>query len=149
MVSSIVQMVTLLVLGLYFLLKEELQQDVENISWLPLVSLMVYIVAFCQGPGPLPFIIMSEILPPKAKGIGGAIVASFCWFLSFVLTNTFQTFIDFLGRCFVFWLFAFMCAVSVLFVYFKVPETKGISLQEIQLMLSKDTRKSANGTVPS
>ena len=137
MVSSTLQMASLIILGLYFLLIEVLDVEVENISWLPLVCLMVYILTYCQGLGPLPWVVMSEVLPPKAKGTGGAIVASFCWFLSFVITNTFHM----LERYLVFWLFAAMCAVSAVFVYFRVPETKGISLQEIQQRLSGGNKK--------
>ncbi|PSN50537.1 hypothetical protein C0J52_03505 [Blattella germanica] len=128
--------IDLAVLGLFFLLKEELEMDVSGISWIPLLSLLVYISAYCLGLGPLPWVVMSEVLPPNVKGIAGAIVASFCWITSFLITNSFQYAVDIVGRCGAFWFCGVMCLVSALFVFYKVPETKGISLQEIQEQLA-------------
>lgn len=137
---------SLLALGLYFLLKEQLQQDVSAIGWLPLVCLIVYISTYCLGIGPLPWVVMSEVLPPNAKGYGGAIVTTVCWMTSFGLTNSFQIFIDYLGRYCAFWNFAFYAALAAGFIYYKVPETKGISLQEIQERLAGNKRENVNGS---
>jgi MFS family permease len=138
-------MVSLLALGTYFLLKEQLQQDVGAISWLPLMCLIVYIGAYCLGIGPLPWIVMSEVLPPNVKGSVGAIVTSFCWITSFILANSFQTLIDYTGRYCVFWFFALNSGLATSFIYYKVPETKGISLQEIQERLAGKGRENAKG----
>ncbi|PSN50541.1 hypothetical protein C0J52_03506 [Blattella germanica] len=135
-VSALVEMLSLAVLGLFFLLKEELEMDVSGISWIPLLSLLVYISAYCLGLGPLPLVVMSEVLPQNVKGIAGAIMSSFCWITSFLITNSFQYAVDIVGRCGAFWFCAVMCLVSALFVFYKVPETKGISLQEIQEQLA-------------
>jgi SP family facilitated glucose transporter-like MFS transporter 8 len=139
-------MLSLFALGLYFLLKEQFQRDVSAISWLPLVCLIVYISTYCMGIGPLPWVVMSEVLPPNAKGIAGAIVSTVCWMTSFGLTNSFQTIIDYVGRYCAFWVFALHAALAIWFVYYKVPETKGISLQEIQGRLASSSRENANGS---
>lgn len=47
-------------LGLYFYLKDQ-NQDVSSISWLPAACLVVYIITFRIGFGPLPWIIMAEL----------------------------------------------------------------------------------------
>ncbi|XP_069693193.1 facilitated trehalose transporter Tret1-like isoform X2 [Periplaneta americana] len=141
LLSSIVSMVSVFVLGLYFLLKEQLQRDVSSISWLPLASLMVFICVYCLGLGSLPWIVMSEVLPPSIKGPAGAVVATVCWMTSFLLTNTFQMFVSQAGLFAVFWFFAAACALSSTFIFFAVPETKGISLQEIQTKMSKNQTK--------
>lgn len=137
---------SLLALGLYFLLKEQLQRDVSAIGWLPLVCLIVYISTYCLGIGPLPWVVMSEVLPPNAKGCAGAIVSTVCWMTSFGLTNSFQMFIDYVGRYCAFWSFAFHAALAVAFTYYKVPETKGISLQEIQERLASTGNENVNGS---
>lgn len=146
LVSCSFDMLSLLALGLYFFLKEQLQQDVSAISWLPLLCLILYISAYCLGIGPLPWIVMSEVLPPNVKGSVGAIVASFCWITSFILTNSFQTFTDYVGRYCAFWFFALNSGLATLFIYYKVPETKGISLQEIQERLAGKRREIATGS---
>lgn len=137
---------SLLALGLYFFLKEQLQLDVSAIGWLPLVCLIVYISTYCLGIGPLPWVVMSEVLPPNAKGCAGAIVSTVCWMTSFGLTNSFQMFVDYVGRYGAFWSFAFYALLAVAFVYYKVPETKGISLQEIQERLAGTRRENVNGS---
>jgi hypothetical protein len=89
---------------------------------------------------------MSEVLPPNAKGYAGAIVSTVCWMTSFGLTNTFQMSIDYVGRYCAFWIFAFHAALAAAFIYYKVPETKGISLQEIQERLASTRRENVNGS---
>jgi hypothetical protein len=89
---------------------------------------------------------MSEVLPPNAKGIAGAIVSSVCWMTSFGLTNSFQMFVHYVGRYGAFWSFAFHAALAVWFIYYKVPETKGISLQEIQRRLASTRKETVNGS---
>jgi MFS family permease len=149
LVSTIVDALSLLTLGAYFLLKEQLHRDVSAVSWLPLLCLVVYIGAYCLGIGPLPWVVMSEVLPPNVKGSAGAIVASSCWVTSFMLTNTFQTFIDYVGRYCAFWVFGLHCLLAALFVHYRVPETKGISLQEIQLRLAGKEQENINGSAPT
>ncbi|XP_069698889.1 uncharacterized protein [Periplaneta americana] len=146
MVSSFIEMLSLLVLGVYFLLKEQMQKDVDGISWLPLACLIIYIIVYCFGLGPMPWVVMAEVLPPKVKGTGGALVTSFCWIISFIITNTFQIFIDYAGRYIAFWFFAVNCALATVFIYFKVPETKGLTLQEIQTKLVGNRTNAANGS---
>jgi len=146
MVSCSFDMLSLLALGLYFLLKEQLQRDVSAIGWLPLVCLIVYISTYCLGIGPLPWVVMSEVLPPNAKVCAGAIVSTVCWMTSFALTNSFQMINDYVGRYCAFWSFAFHAALAIAFIYYKVPETKGISLQEIQEKLAGTKREIVNGS---
>jgi hypothetical protein len=55
-------------------------------------------------------------------------------------------FIDYVGRYCIFWSFAFHAALAVAFIYYKVPETKGISLQEIQERLANTRRENINGS---
>jgi facilitated trehalose transporter len=89
---------------------------------------------------------MSEVVPPNVKGSVGAIVTSFCWITSFILTNSFQTFIDYVGRYCAFWFFALHTGLAILFIYYKVPETKGISLQEIQERLAGKRVENVTGS---
>jgi len=65
---------------------------------------------------------------------------------SFSLTNSFQMIIDYVGRYGAFWIFAFHAALAVAFIYYKVPETKGISLQEIQERLAGTRKENVNGS---
>ena len=53
--------------------------------------------------------------------------------LGFGVTKTFEDFGDELGKDGCYWLLSTCCAVGVIFVYFGIPETKGKTLDEIQL----------------
>ena len=109
--------------------------NVENIGWLPLVSLSIFMVAISLGFGPVPWIMLGEIFSNDLKPIGGSISGAFNWTLAFALTNTFGLVIDSIGIGQTFWMFAAVSSVGVFFIIFVVPETKGKSLPEIQRML--------------
>ncbi len=46
---------------------------------------------------------------------------------------TFLSLIDALGKPYTFWLYALLCVIALLYVYYSMPETKGLSLEEIEV----------------
>lgn len=58
-VSSIAIGLSMLAVGVFFFLKDG-GKDVSSISWIPLVSIIVVVIAFCFGLGPIPFILMGK-----------------------------------------------------------------------------------------
>lgn len=67
--SQIVMAVSLLGLGTFFTLKQYYGDDeVFYLKWVPLASMLVFIIAFSIGIGPLSWTLMGEILPPNVKG---------------------------------------------------------------------------------
>ena len=121
-------------MGLYFYLKEVQHADdvVEQISWLPIVSLVIFIATYCVGWGPLPWAVMGEMFDPNVKAKASGITVSVCWFLAFLLTKFVSNIEQALGNYASFWMFAGFCLVSVLYTIFLLPETKGKTLQQIQ-----------------
>ena len=65
-VSSVAMILSLMVLGTFFHLKEHTDTDVVPYGWLPLVSFVVYVIGFSFGFGPIPWLMMGEILPGKS-----------------------------------------------------------------------------------
>jgi facilitated trehalose transporter len=65
-VSSVAMILSLTVLGTFFHLKEDTDTDVVPYGWLPLVSFVVYVIGFSFGFGPIPWLMMGEILPGKS-----------------------------------------------------------------------------------
>jgi len=59
-------------------------------------------------------------------------VTAVIWATYLVVTLTFLSLIDLLGKPDTFWLYAALCVVSFVYVYFYMPETKGLSLEEIE-----------------
>ena len=67
--SDIVMAVSLIVLGFYFYLKDSWnEEEIHFWAWLPLVSLISFVIAYSVGVGPLPWLLLSELIPPHVKG---------------------------------------------------------------------------------
>lgn len=88
-------MITLFALGGYFYAKDTLHSDVSNIGWLPLGSLVVFVLSFSLGFGPIPWLMMGEILPAKIRGTAASVATGFNWSCTFIVTKTFG---DLIGK---------------------------------------------------
>lgn len=130
-ISAGTMILTLIVLGVYFYYKN-LNYDVNAYGWAPLASLVVYVFTFSLGFGPIPWLLMGELLPAKIRGFAAAIVTSFNWLCAFIVTKTFPNIIDLIGAHFAFWIYAVITILAIPFVIFMVPETKGKTLEEIE-----------------
>ena len=122
------------VLGYYFKLKAD-GEDVLSIGWLPLTCIALFNVVFSVGYGSVPFAVISELFPPETKGVASSISIMVNWGLVFTVTKIFPTMVDYMGEAATFWTFGSMTAMSAVFAYVLVPETKGKTLQEIQTKL--------------
>lgn len=132
--SSFIMGACLVVLGVYFKLQAD-KADVSGIGWLPLASVVMFIISFSLGFGPIPWMMMGELCAPDVKGLASALTVMFNWSLVFLVTKTFGTMQDTLGADWTFWFFGFWMAIGTLYVFFKVPETKGKTNAEIQALL--------------
>ncbi|KAK2587151.1 hypothetical protein KPH14_002909 [Odynerus spinipes] len=131
-VSGIGEIVTLGALGLCFYLRDVLHEDVSGISWLPVVSLVIFIATYCIGWGPLPWAVMGEMFAPDVKSKASGITVCMCWLLAFFIIKFSSNITEAFGDYTTYWMFAAFCLLSVLFTVFILPETKGKSLQQIQ-----------------
>ena len=131
LVAGLGMTVSCLLLGYYYHALANKAGD--GLSWLALTSVVCYIIAFSLGWGPIPMLVMSEIFPVKARGAASAISTSLSWTASFILTNQFAALQATVGAYGAFWLFAFFCCLGTMFVFKMVPETKGKSLEDIEL----------------
>lgn len=134
--SSFIMGSCLIVLGVYFKLQAD-KADVSGIGWLPLASVVLFIISFSLGFGPIPWMMMGELCAPDVKGLASALTVMFNWSLVFLVTKTFGTMQETLGADWTFWFFGIWMIVGTLYVFFKVPETKGKSNAEIQALLAK------------
>jgi SP family facilitated glucose transporter-like MFS transporter 8 len=105
---------------------------VSNLSWLALVSLIAYMIAFSLGWGPVPMLLMSEVFPGRARGTASAICVLTNFLMAFVVTKWFSWLQATVGLDGTFWLFGMACIGAIIFVIYFVPETKGRSLEDIE-----------------
>lgn len=130
-VSAVSMCLTLFALGTFFYFKTH-GADVSSIGWIPLLSLIVYVIGFSLGFGPIPWLMMGEILPVKIRGSAASIATGFNWTCTFVVTKTFQDIRMLIGAHGAFWLFGVIVIIGFVFVVACVPETRGRSLEEIE-----------------
>ncbi|EFA10056.1 facilitated trehalose transporter Tret1-2 homolog [Tribolium castaneum] len=137
MISAFGMMVALAILGTFFYMKDTVHYDVTSFSWLPILSLVLYIVSINLGFIPLPWTVSSELFSPNVKSFGISLVSFTCRFSSFIVTKFFNDLNNVFGKEGTFWLFSGFCLLAGLFTLFFVPETRGKSFQEIQIILEK------------
>ncbi|XP_043914747.1 solute carrier family 2, facilitated glucose transporter member 8 [Protopterus annectens] len=109
-----------------------LQNTENHLAWLALVCTSVFIAGFAIGWGPIPWLVMSEIFPVKARGVASGACVLTNWLSAFLVTKEFHDLMVFLGSYGTFWFFASSCALSILFTCLCIPETKGKTLEQIE-----------------
>ncbi|XP_034964823.1 solute carrier family 2, facilitated glucose transporter member 12 isoform X1 [Zootoca vivipara] len=107
------------------------------LKWLSLACLLVYIAAFSIGLGPMSWLVLSEIFPGGIRGRAMALTSSVNWGVNLLISSTFLTTTDLIGLPWVYFIYAMMSLAALAFVVFFIPETKGCSLEQISLKLSK------------
>lgn len=136
--SSTVMCLCLAVLGIYFHLKDS-GKDVSNIGIIPLLSLVLFIVCFSLGYGPIPWMMMGEMLAPDVKSIATSFTVEFNWISVFIITKSFEPMVVAFGSSITFWIFGAIMAVGSVYGFMVLFETKGKSNTEIQMILSGDS----------
>jgi MFS transporter, SP family, major inositol transporter len=100
---------------------------------LTFIALAFYVLFYAVGPGMLAFVIISEIFPLRFRGVGAGLALLVNWVAQIIVTYTFLPMLDSLGTVRTFWTYAVVCAAFVAFALFAVPETKGRTLEEIEM----------------
>jgi sugar porter (SP) family MFS transporter len=103
-------------------------------SWLGVVAtacLMVYIACFAFSMGPIAWIIVAEVFPLRlrARGVAAATLASGA--SNFIISLTFLSLIKAAGNAVTFCLYGAFCILTLFFVRFVMPETRGCELESI------------------
>jgi sugar porter (SP) family MFS transporter len=103
-------------------------------SWVMLISLLVFVASHAVGQGAVIWVFLSEIFPNKVRAKGQALGTFTHWFMAAAISWTFPMIAEISGG----YTFAFyaVCMVAQLFwVIYVMPETKGVSLEQIQKKL--------------
>ncbi|KAK7934048.1 hypothetical protein WMY93_004944 [Mugilogobius chulae] len=119
--------------GVYFYLLNQPGPPAQ-MSWVALLSMAVFITGFALGWGPIPWLVMGEILPVRVRGFAGAVCVLTNWGMAFVVTKSFQDMMTLLTSAGTFWLFSSMCILNLVFTSVFLPETKGKSLEQIEAL---------------
>ena len=110
---------------------------------LSLGSVCLFVAGFSVGWGPVPWLVMGEMLPGKVRGGASGAATLFNWGCAFVVTKEFMAVAAAVSPAATFFGFGAINIVGVVMVWLLLPETKGRSLDEIERIF--DGRETTTG----
>ena len=102
--------------------------------------LFMFIASHAVGQGTVIWVFISEIFPNHLRGSGQAFGSSTHWVLAAVVPSLVPVLFSSIGAGVVFLFFAIMMVFQLLFVIFMMPETKGVSLEELSKKLIRKNK---------
>jgi len=138
-VGAVFMLITMLAAGLVF-------QHIGNVADAAVVSdgskmvllatVIIYIFGFAVSWGPVVWIVCSEIFPLKGREIGMTITTIVNWTFAGILMRYALSFMEVFGKAPLFYVFALFCMIAIIFVALFVPETKGVTLEQLESRLT-------------
>lgn len=120
---------SLMALGVYFFLQHR-GVDLSNIGWLPLTMLMLYTPFVCAVQA-VTSLLRAELLPTSIRATAAALMYVIFFTAMFTVTQTFPAMVETTGEHGAFWIYGGVCVLIALVVGFTLPETRGLSLEQI------------------
>ena len=141
--------VSLLLLGLCFVYVNQLG---DSVKWVAILLIFCYVAFFAISIGPLGWLIISEIFPLKLRGLGASLGSLSVWLFNSIVSFTFFKIVkaltipgkeiltegeDLGNPAGAFWFYGGIAFLALIWGYFYVPETKGVSLEQIECFWRK------------
>ncbi len=101
-----------------------------------LLLVVAAIGCYACSLAPVTWVVISEIFPNRIRGAAMAVAVTSLWAACFILTYTFPLLNRNLGPAKTFWIYAVICVAGFLFIRIRLPETKGKTLEQIELELA-------------
>jgi len=106
-------------------------------GWPLLLLVVTAIACYAMSLAPVTWVVLSEIFPNRIRGAAMAVATVSLWLASFLLAYTFPLLHTVLRASGTFWLYGIICLAGFFFIYGRLPETRGKSLEEIEHELIK------------
>ncbi|KAG0300912.1 myo-inositol transporter [Linnemannia gamsii] len=120
-------------------------QGIKAGSWVALASLVFYVASYGLGLGNAPWLIQSELFPLDIRGKATGMATACNFAGNLVISLTFLTLTQRITATGTFWLYAGILVIAWLFVYFLVPETAGLNLEDIQELFRTEAAGESGG----
>ena len=115
--------------------------DDHDLQPLAITAMMFYIIGYAIGWGALPWLMASELIPMKARGIGVGIATCVNWICAAIVLGFFGSYENLVKPWGAFLTFSIICLLSAIFVRIFIPETKGKSLEQIENFFNKGLKR--------
>ena len=99
-------------------------------SLVALIFANAFVVGFGASWGPLVWVLLGEMFPNRIRAAALSVAAAAQWVANFFISTTFPAMAD-IGLTFAYGFYATFAALSFFFVFFKIPETKGRELEDM------------------
>jgi sugar porter (SP) family MFS transporter len=107
-----------------------------HVRGFPVVILTLCAIGcYAMSLAPVTWVLISEIFPNRIRGAAVSVAVSALWIASFILTFSFPVLLGAIGSAGAFWFYSAVCFCGFVFVWAKVPETKGRTLEQIEAQL--------------
>ncbi|XP_008242679.1 PREDICTED: probable plastidic glucose transporter 2 isoform X2 [Prunus mume] len=103
--------------------------------YLSVGGMLMFVLTFALGAGPVPGLLLPEIFPSRIRAKAMAVCMSVHWVINFFVGLLFLQMLEQFGPRLLYSIFGTFCMLAVVFVKRNVVETKGKSLQEIEIAL--------------
>ncbi|USG60366.1 sugar porter family MFS transporter [Sneathiella marina] len=107
------------------------------IKWMAVGGVMLLAGAWAAGPASVTFLLIAELFPQHVRGPAMSVTTMAIWSSFMLVTFSFLSIMERLGPALTFWSYAAIAAFAFIAVFFRVPETKGKSLEEISSSLKR------------
>jgi len=132
--SSFFMGLSMILLGICMYTKSHdtmLMPAVYGYDWLPLVSMVVYMIASPIGLCSIPFMYIAEFYPSELRSVLGGLTVAISNLELFIVVKTFPNLENLIGDHGVFWLYAAACFGAIIFTLSYIPETKDKDLTQM------------------
>lgn len=113
----------------------------ERLAWLPVVSLILYILTSTIGFLTIPWAMVGEVFPTKVRGVAAGLTTFCAYFYSFIIIKIYPDMLQSLSRYGLFFFYGGISVLGTIFVVFFLPETKGRDLQEIEEQFKRKKKR--------
>lgn len=137
-ISCLGSFFALLIEGAYYQFAPE-HVPLGFVKYTPLIALIAYIIFYGVGLQNIPVLMLSELFATNIKAIALCYSDIYFALMASIVSKLFQIINDSFGMYVSFYMFAFSSALSLILIIIFVPETKGITLEEIQCLLKEDS----------
>ncbi|GJN20237.1 hypothetical protein PR202_gb07589 [Eleusine coracana subsp. coracana] len=107
----------------------------KDVSYVAVIALLLYVGCYQLSFGPIGWLMISEVFPLKLRGRGLSIAVLVNFASNALVTFAFSPLEDLIGTGLLFSGFGVIAVASLVFIFFIVPETKGLTLEEIEASL--------------
>ena len=128
MIGSVGMAVSYLVVG--YLMKTG-----NTSGWMMMFFILLTIALYAISLGPVVWVVIAEIFPNRLRGTGMAAATFFLWISCYTLTLTFPMIMAAIGGNGAFITYSVICMIGAAITYVYLPETKGKSLENIEMEL--------------